>query len=311
MKHPTRGGESRVLRTADGSNTDAFDAADWGLALLVALIWGSSFLWTAIGLDSIDPAAVAFLRVALGAIALWAFPPARRPVARAVWPAIVVVAIAGNAGPALLFAIAQQRVESSVAGMINAATPLLVLTIGVSLTRRSPGPHQIAGLTTGFIGVAVMAAPNLVGANAEPLGIALLVLAVAGYGLSNNIIVPLQQRHGSPAIVGRALIVGSILLAPIGVVGLTRSSPTVGSLVAVAILGVLGTGLARALNATLAGRTGAARGSITTYLVPVVAIGLGVVFRNDAIQTAETVGLALVLGGAYLISRRQRTTTMT
>jgi drug/metabolite transporter (DMT)-like permease len=297
---------SRALRTADGTNTGAFDGGDWLLAITVATIWGSSFLWTAIGLDSLDPAAVAFLRIALGAAALWADPPTRRPVDRTVSPAILVVAVAGNAAPALLFAVAQQHVESSVAGMINGATPLAALLVTILLTRHTPGSRQVAGLLIGLLGVATMTAPNLVGLGAEPVGIALLLVAVAGYGISNNVIVPLQQTYGAPATVGRALIIGSLLLAPLGLWGLSRSDLTPGSVVAVIILGVVGTGTARALNATLAGRTGAARGALTTYLAPVVAIALGVLFRSDHIQALELAGIALVLTGAFLASRHQR-----
>jgi drug/metabolite transporter (DMT)-like permease len=303
------GGPERTLRTGDGSNTGAFDAGDWLLTLAVAAIWGSSFLWTAIGLDSLDPAAVAFLRIAFGATALWAYPPTRRPVDRTASPGIIVVAVAGNAAPALLFAIAQQHVESSLAGMINAATPIPTLLVTILLTRRTPGSRQVAGLLIGVLGVAAMTAPNLVGISGQPLGIALLLMAIAGYGLSNNIIVPLQQTHGASAIVGRALILGSLLLAPLGVFGLSRSSLTAGSIAAVAILGVVGTGIARALNATLAGRTGAARGALTTYLAPVVAIALGSAFRNDHIHDIELAGTALVVAGASLTSRRQRPTT--
>jgi drug/metabolite transporter (DMT)-like permease len=300
---------SRTLRTADGTNTGAFDGGDWLLTIAVATIWGSSFLWTAIGLDSLDPAAVAFLRIALGAAALWAYPPTRRTVDRMVSPAILVVAVTGNAGPALLFAVAQQHVESSVAGMINATTPLAALLVTILLTRHGPGSRQVAGLLIGLLGVVTMTAPNLVGIGAEPVGIMLLLVATAGYGISNNIIVPLQQIYGAPAIVGRALIIGAVLLAPLGVFGLSRSDLTPGSIVAVTILGVIGTGTARALNATLAGRTGAARGALTTYLVPVVAIALGVLFRNDNIQALELAGTALVLAGAFLASRRQRSIT--
>jgi drug/metabolite transporter (DMT)-like permease len=300
---------SRTLRTADGTNTGAFDGGDWLLTIAVATIWGSSFLWTAIGLDSLDPAAVAFLRIAFGAAALWAYAPTRRIVDRMVSPAILVVAVAGNAGPALLFAVAQQHVESSVAGMINAATPLAALLVTILLTRHAPGSRHVAGLLIGLFGVAIMTAPNLVGIGAEPVGIMLLLVAIAGYGISNNVIVPLQQTYGAPAIVGRALVIGALLLAPLGVFGLSRSDLTPGSIVAVSILGVIGTGTARALNATLAGRTGAARGALPTYLVPVVAIALGVLFRNDHIQALELAGTALVLAGAFLASRRQRSMT--
>ena len=122
-------------------------------------------------------------------------------------------------------------------------------------------------------------------------------------------IVPAQRAYGSAAIIVRAQFIGAIALAPFGVAGLAASDPTTGSVVAVVVLGVVGTGIARALNATLAGRTGAARGSVTTYFVPVVAIALGALIRDEMITRSEIAGTGLILTGAALASRSQRTTT--
>jgi drug/metabolite transporter (DMT)-like permease len=296
----------RALRTVDGTNTGAFVSGDWALAIAVATVWGSSFLWTDIGLDSLDPSAVAFMRVSLGAVALWSYPATRRPVDRAAWPGIAIVAVAGNAGPALLFALGQQHVESAVAGMVNATTPLAVLVVTTLLLRRVPGPRQVVGLLVGMLGVGAMSVPNMSGASAAPLGMVLLVVAVAGYGVSNNVVVPLQQTYGAPAVVGRALVIGSVLLMPLGVLGLGRSDPAPGSIAAVTILGVAGTGFARTLSAVLAGRAGAARASLPTYLAPVIAITLGVMLRGDRVETIELAGTTLVLVGAFFTSRGQR-----
>jgi len=299
------------LETAEGTNTAAFSSGDWAILVTVSAIWGSSFLWIAIGLESMSAPTVAFLRVALGALALACYPPARRRVDRHAWPAIALIGIFGNAGPSLLFALAQQRVESSVAGMINAATPLAVLLVSVAMLRRSPGSNQVAGLVIGFVGVGLMAAPSVIGAEAQPIGVLLLLAAVAGYGLSTNLVVPLQQAYGAPAVIMRALILGSVLLAPWGVPETLASDATARSIGAVAVLGVLGTGVARALAASLAGRTGASRGALMTYLVPIVAIALGVIFRNETVEAIEIAGTAVVLGGAYLTTRAQRSTVPT
>lgn len=293
----------RVFTTAPGTNAGAFDGGDWTLTLVIAAIWGSSFLWIAIGLDSLGPGAIAFGRLILGTVALWAYPPARRPVPWSSWPAVAVVAVAGNAGPALLLAWGQQYVESSLAGMLNAATPLAVLVVGVGLTGRGPGRKQVIGLLVGFGGVIALAGPNVAGSGSQPVAVAMLLLAVVGYGVSNNVVVPLAQRYGAAAVIVRAQLIGAVLLAPLGLVDLWGATPTLASLGAVAILGVLGTGVARALNAQLAARTGAARGSVTTYLIPVVAIALGVAFRGDHIAAPEIAGAALILLGARLTTR--------
>jgi drug/metabolite transporter (DMT)-like permease len=289
--------------TVDGTNAGAFDTTDWALTLTVAVLWGSSFLWIAIGLDTLDPGVVAFVRVALGAVGLWALPSARRPVPRSVWPRIVVVAIAGNAGPALLFALAQRSVDSSVAAMVNSATPIAVVLVGIVLTRRSPGSRQLTGIAIGLVGVAAIATPSMADANAESAGIALLVLAVIGYGISNNVIVQPQQVFGAVPIVARALAVATVILAPVGIAGRLESDFTPGAVAAVVVLGIGGTGIARSLNATLAGRTGAARGSITTYLVPVIAIVLGTTIRSETIRPIQSAGLLIVLGAALLATR--------
>lgn len=299
MNHP----EPRRRIVVEGTNTEAFDHTDWTLTLTVAVLWGSSFLWIAIGLDTLDPRVVAFSRVALGAAALWTLPSARRSVPRQVWPTIIVVAVAGNAAPALLFSLAQLSVDSSIAAMVNSATPIAVVMVGIALTRRSPGPRLLAGVGLGLVGVAAIAAPSIVGADADPKGIALLVGAVVGYGISNNVIVQPQQSFGAVPIVARALLVAAVLLAPIAIAGRGESEFTTGAIVAVVVLGIGGTGIARALNATLAGRTGAARGSITTYLVPVIAIVLGVTIRNDTIRPIQIAGLLVVLGAAWLATR--------
>jgi len=296
---------SSTFATAEGTNTGAFTSGDWAILLVVSGIWGSSFLWIAVGLDSFSAPSVAFLRVALGGAALALYPPARRKVDRGAWPAIALIGIAGNAGPALLFALAQQRVESSVAGMINAATPLAVLVVSIVMLKKSPGRAQVIGLLVGFVGVMLMAAPNVLGVDAQLLGVFLLLVAVAGYGLTNNLVVPLQQRYGGPAVIMRALLFGAVLLAPWGVTGTIAADPSDRSILAVLILGVVGTGMARALAASLAGRTGASRSALVAYLVPVVAIALGVLFRSESVEAVEIGGTILVLFGAYLTTRPQ------
>ncbi len=100
-----------------------------------------------------------------------------------------------------------------------------------------------------------------------------------------------------------ALAASAIVLAPFGVLTVKDSEFTFSAVAAVVILGVVGTGVARSLAATLAGRAGAPRMSTTTYLIPVVAIALGVTFRDESVSPIAIVGVAVVLLGAFLASR--------
>ena len=292
--------------TSHGVNQGNFNQTDWVLLLTIAMIWGSSFLWIAIGLDAFHPSVIVLFRMVLGALVLAFVPSARQPMPRSTWPVLTVVAITGNAAPAIFFPLAQQRVESSVAGMLNSVGPILVLVISIAMLRKAPERGQVVGLIIGLCGALAIAVANLSGADAEPLGLLFVLFAVTGYSISNNFLPPLAQAYGGAAVMGRAMVISSVLLAPWGLWGLTRSDFEWKPAIAIVLLGVFGTGIARSLFATLNGRVGAPRSSLIGYLVPVVAIVLGVVVRNESVGSLELIGMVLILCGATLISRGSR-----
>lgn len=294
----------RLAATSAGTHHDAFEATDWGLLAFTALIWGASFLFIDIGLEAFTPPVVAFLRLGLGAATIALFPAARRPVHRSDVPRTIVLGLVWMAVPLLLFPLAQQHVDSSVAGMVNGATPLSTALVAAVLLRRLPGRWQLAGLAVGFAGVVAIGLPNVRGADASPYGVGLLLLAVALYGVAFNLAVPLQQRYGSLPVLLRAQFVAALAVAPFAAVGIPGSSWSWTSAAAMLALGVLGTGLAFPAMTTLVGRVGGPRGSVSIYLVPVVAITLGVLVRNEEVAPLALAGTALVLAGAWLTSRR-------
>ncbi len=216
---------------------------------------------------------------------------------------LTIVAVVGNAGPALLFATAETELSSALAGMITSGTPILALVIASLMLRRLPGTAQAVGIGIAFAGIVLMTAPSLQGVGAAPLGVGFVLLATIGYGLNANLLVPLQQRYGGSAVTMWALIVSSVMLIPFAAFGIDDSEFATSSVLAVVILGVLGTGIARALAATLAGRVGGPRMSTTTYLIPIVAIVLGVTFRDEVVEPIALVGVVVVLGGAFLATR--------
>lgn len=296
----------RLFRTAAGASAAALGPAEWGLMLAIASMWGSSFLFIAVGLESLEPTVISFGRVLLGAIAIGLIPRARRAVDREDRPSLVLLGVVWIAVPFTFYPIAQQWVDSSVAGLINGSMPIFAGLIAAVMLRRRPGPAQIAGLAFGFAGVATITIQSVNAGDQSLLGIGLLIIATLGYGLSVNLTIPLTQKYGSLAVIWRAQLVAVALLLPFGLWGLQTSTftwPVVGSL---AFLGVLSTGVALVFMGELARRAGAVRASVTIYLVPVVAVILGVVVRDERRSLLTLVGGALVLIGAWLTSRVER-----
>jgi drug/metabolite transporter (DMT)-like permease len=282
--------------------TTHFATRDWLMLAGVALTWGASFLFIDVGLEHFAPTLVAFGRIAFGALTLSLIPTARKPVPRSEWPLITAMAVTWMAIPFTCFAIAQQWIDSSLAGMINAATPLFVALVAALAVRQLPSRWQTGGLLVGFAGVVAISLPSI-GSGSNALGIGLVLLAALLYGFAFNIAAPLQRRHGALPVIWRAQLVAVALVLPFAIAGATQSTFGWDSLLAVAALGSLGTALAFYWFTTLIGRVGSTRGSVAIYLVPVVAILLGAALLDETIHAAALLGTALVLAGAYVTSR--------
>jgi drug/metabolite transporter (DMT)-like permease len=296
----------RLVETSGGLSSDAFGIAEWGLLAGVALIWGSSFVFIAIGLEAFAPGVVTMLRVALGALALGLAPRARMSIDRDDWPRVALLGMTWVAVPLSLFPIAQQWIDSSVAGMINGAVPIATAAWSTVLLRRLPGRIQLTGIALGFAGVVAIFLPELRGSSANALGAGLVVLASVLYGLSANMVVPLQQRYGALPVLLRAQLAALLVVVPIGLWQLPDSTFSWPSALAMVPLGTLSTGLAFVLMATLVGRVGGPRGAVAIYFVPVVAIVLGVALLGERIAPLAAIGTVLVLVGAWFTSRREQ-----
>jgi drug/metabolite transporter (DMT)-like permease len=293
-----------LLTTSAGTNVGAFRPADWGLLSAIALVWGSSFLFMEIGLAAFRPGVITLARIGLGALALGLVPRARRSVDRADLPTIAFLGLIWMAIPLTLFPVAQQWVDSSVAGMVNGAMPLTTAAWAALLIRKLPGANQLIGLAIGFAGVVAISWPEVRDSQATALGVGLLVLAVVCYGLSANIAVPLQQKYGALPVLLRAQLAALVVVVPFGLWSLPGSTWAWGPALAMLPVGILGTGVAFVLMASLVGRVGGPRGAVAIYFVPIVAIVLGVVLLREPLAPLALVGTLLVLIGAWLASRR-------
>ncbi|MBI3649126.1 MAG: DMT family transporter [Actinobacteria bacterium] len=296
---------SRILSTSEGTHRGTFTPLDWTLFLAIGGIWGSSFILIATGLDAFRPGLVTWLRVGSGAAVLWLSPNARPPIEREDRPRLVALSILWVGIPFTLFPLAQQHVESAAAGMLNGGLPIVATLVASVMLRRVPAPVQILGLVLGSAGVAVIALSTAGEGGSEAFGVLLLLGAVLCYGFAINIAAPLQQRYGSLRVMARMLALASLWTAPFGLASIPGSRLKWGPLAAVLALGAIGTGVAFVCMGMLVGRVGSTRASFATYLIPVVAMVLGVVVLGERVAAIAMAGVAAVIAGAMLASRRE------
>jgi drug/metabolite transporter (DMT)-like permease len=290
---------------ATRSDREPFATKDWLLFAAIGLIWGSSFLLIKIGLEAFHPGFITWARVGLGALALAAVPASRRPIEKEDRRRIVQLGVLWVAIPFTLFPLAQEHINSAVTGLLNGATPLFAGLIGALWFNRAPRGPQRWGIATGFVGIALIGGGSSAAGGTAFVGVLLVLFATVCYGFATNMAGSIQQKYGSVPVMARMLAVGSVLTAPFGIYGLIRSEFAWDSAAAVTILGVVGAGVAFALMATLVGRVGGPRATFITYLIPVVSLVLGAVILGETVTAVALVGVAVILAGAGMASRRE------
>lgn len=280
--------------------------------LVLASFWGCSFALTRVGLEALNPVQVAFWRLLIGAITLAVIAVlmrARLPRRRATWMHLSVVAALLNAAPFTLFAMGQEHVSSTLAAIINAATPLVTLLVVLfAFPEEKPTLSRGLGLLTGFVGILIVLGIWRALPEGEVGGIAACLAAIACYGIA----FPYARRYlheENVAPVG--LATGQVGLATLMMVGplLITGTEVEGSItlhvgLSLLALGALSSGVAYILNFHIIAQAGATTASSVTYLTPVVAAVVGVSLLGETMAWHEPVGALVVLLGVAISQGR-------
>lgn len=282
-------------------------SADWLLLAIPGLIWGASFLFIAEGLRAIGPDGVTFVRILIGFATLALFPASWRRIARRDWGAAALLGLVWFAFPLSMFPHAEERVSSALTGMLNGAVPLFVAIVTSALSRRLPSRGVATGLAVGVMGVVLVALPTIHEGRSSMVGVLLILAALVSYGFALSIAQPLQHRYGALPVIWRAQAVALILTAPLGFPDLVAARWTPGPLLSLIALGAFGTGIAFVLLTIAAGRLGPTRASATAFLIPGVALVLGVVVRGERVALLSVIGCSVCIAGAWLMRRVQST----
>jgi drug/metabolite transporter (DMT)-like permease len=286
--------------------------ASWiSLYIALGIVWGCSFIFIKLGLEFLTPIGVAFGRISLGAITLllWArFKGISLPKGRLIWFHLWIIALLLNVIPGYLFAAAETEVTSILAGIINAVTPLMtLLALMIVFREEKPKLYQVVGLLTGFLGVlTVLGAWQGLGENPVGAVIALLC-AVTCYGISypysRKFVIP--KKIQAESLAAAQLTMGTLTLLPIYFFdGFPKNGFPIGPVVAMLTLGILGSGFAYIWNFKILEAAGSAIASTVTYVTPVVAVIVGILFLGEGVTWYEPVGGLIVLLGAAIGQQR-------
>lgn len=296
---------STTTVTSPAPATPEITSKDWLLVALPGIIWGASFLFIAEGLHAVGPNGITFIRIAVGCLTLSLFPGARKSVAREAWPAIALLGVIWFAFPLTMFPYAEQRVTSALTGMLNPVTALTTAIVATVIARALPSKKVLAGLGVGLFGTVLVALPSFGEGHSSAIGVLMILVAVLSYGFALNLARPLQQRHGALSVIMRAQAVAAVLTAPLGLKEIAVAHWSPKPVLALLTLGVLGTGAAFALIGMAAARVGATRASAAAFLIPPVALLLGVLVRGEHVALLSVVGSAVCVAGAWMIRPQQ------
>jgi drug/metabolite transporter (DMT)-like permease len=222
------------------------------------------------------------------------------------WMIIAVAALFANAVPYLLFAVAEQHVDSSTAGIINATTPLWTVALALAVRhQKSVTSWQAAGLVVGFAEAVLIFTPWRTTSGLLSAGGLECLAASVSYIYMDKFLA--RRGIGSVVLSACQLAAGAVMLAiALAVTGVRTPHVTTVSVAAIAVLGIIGTGFAYVLNYQIITSEGTTIASTVTYLLPVVAIVLGVLVLSETITVTTLAGIALVLAGVALTRRRTK-----
>lgn len=291
--------------------------------IALAIIWGSSFLLMKLGLEALHPMQIATLRIGIAAITLVLLAAATRtrlPKDGRTWGLLAICSFFLTALPFTAFVVAETRVSSAAAGLGNAITPVATVLFALLLLPSDRlTPRKLAAVLLGLLGVVLIAQPWSSVSGPDVLGFGIAVLGGASYGvgwtLNRRLLahteVPGIAHPTALMIAGFPMALAALLIwslaerwSPLAVHGETATLPL--SLLAVVVLGAVGTGVAYILQFEVVRAVGPTVSATVTYLIPVVAVTLGVVVLQERLGLWQLLGAVIVIGAGILVGQRPR-----
>jgi len=281
--------------------------------LLLSAVWGISFLMIRIAASIFPPSWVGFLRASAGALLLWVvlltsgykLPPRR------LFHWLFLVALFNNAIPFSFFAWGERTVPSSMAAVLNATTPIWTLLFSLAVSRTRASLNIITGVTTGFVGVAlvVFSRPSTQVTTKEHgemlFGILIISLGALGYAIATVIAKTKLNGLDPLGLATTQLSLAALMLTPVALIGPHPAMISTASVLSILVLGFAGSGIAYLLYYDLLAHISATQVTAVTYLLPVWGIFWGLV-SHETVAPLAYAGVVVVIAGLVLMNRAAR-----
>ena len=286
-----------------------FDITTYGIFIFLVVIWGAAYYFMKQALFVFPPLHTALLRIAIGTIAMTPFAILHlKNVEKSKLPYIFLSGFLGNGIPAVLYMYAMQKVDSNVAGILNALTPIWVLVIGFLFYKKRVSALKTLGIVMGFAGICILFLSKGASHENSIFHAGLILIATCMYGININVIE--HKLHDVPSkYLGSIsmLLVGYLylLILLFGVQGQSLATLPLFSkeMMYIIILGVLGTAFSNLLFFMLVKRSNANFASMVTYIMPIVSIAIGFAV-GETIMWQSIVCFVMILVGVWLVKKK-------
>ena len=283
---------------------------EWGLLILLSVLWGGAFFCIGVAVVELPPLTVVLARVSIAAMALLAlswFLGQSLPCTLSAWTPFLVMGLLNNVLPFSLLSAGQTMVSVGLASIMNATTPLFTVLVMASFREERLMPHRVIGVLFGIAGVWIISEPNALSADARILGIGLCLSGALSYGFAAL----WGRRHlasVAPLRSATCQLLSSTLIIAVAVAVVDRPwtlpVPSVGVWIALGALALFGTALAYIVFFEILVRAGSSNAMLVTLLIPVTAVALGNLFLSEPILLAEVAGAAIIGFGLLFIDGR-------
>jgi drug/metabolite transporter (DMT)-like permease len=288
---------------------------DWGIFIALSVIWGSSFILIKWGLEGLTSYQVASLRiVAAGLVLLPVTVKHIRSIPSSKMGYVFLSGVLGSLAPSFLFCIAEEGIDSALAGTLNALTPIFTIIAGAVLFSNKIPSNKVVGIVIAFVGCVLLLFSKGIRDSQNIIDSSYVIIATLLYGINVNMVQKHLKEVGSLKTASVALslcaIPALIILIATGYFNLNFSNEAIiSSTISSVTLGMFGTALATIIFYVLIKRAGAIFSSMVTYGIPFVAIAWGIVFNED-VTWKQIACLGIILAGVYYANRNIKKVTV-